>query len=182
MGVKITDGFDPGDDEKAVSILSKFKGGPISDQLFTVVAGMMPTAGVVVVITYNSEDPEVVFVPRPEGDPVFSGKFNLPGKMFRNSDFKRADATPVNGPLERIKKSEIESEFPGTPRFIGVNLNSDARGSWAVLVYKIELNDKSEYKGAGEWIKASEVEKRDDLVKTEINHINIALGKVSSVG
>ena len=176
--MSITDGFAPGDDEKVVSILKKWIGGPIGDQLFTQIAGMMPTSGVVMVIVYNPKDPEIIFVSRPSDDPLWKNKLNLPGKLFRNADFKRSDHTPLNGPLERIQKSEIVLEFPKPPEFTGICLNSDARGSWAVLVYKIELVDKSLYKGAGEWVKVSEVEKRPDLINTEINHINVALNKV----
>lgn len=181
MASNITDGFDPGDDEKVIEILKKWKGGLISDQLFNLIAGMMPTTGVVVVIASNKEDPEVIFVPRPEGDPRWSGKLNLPGKLFRNVDFKRSDNIPANGPLERIQKSEIGIEFPSNPKFIGINLNSDSRGSWAILVYLVNLDDKTLYKGVGEWVRVSEVEKRNDLINTEINHINVALGKVKSV-
>ena len=177
MGVKITDGFGPGDDEKAVSILKKWKGGVISDKLFTVLAGMVPTTGVVIVFLYNKKDPEVLFVPRPNGDPLWSGMLNLPGKLFRKIDFARSDQKPINGPLERIETAEIGTKLPKRPKFAGINLNSDKRGSWAILVYFIELNAKSEYKGVGEWVKVYGIKKRSDVIQTEINHINIALKK-----
>lgn len=181
MGTLVTDGFDSGDDEKVISILKKWKGGPLSDQLFTIIAGMMPTTGVVVVISYNKKDPEVVFVDRPADDPKWPNILNLPGKLFRNADFKRTDKLPQNGPLERIEKSEIESEFPKQPKYIGVNLNSDSRGSWAVLVYLVELDNKDDYKSVGEWVRVSEMNKKNNIIQTEINHINVALGNIKYI-
>jgi hypothetical protein len=179
MGQTITDGFSQGDDEKAVAILKKFKGGPISDNLFAVIAGMMPTTGAVVVFVRNRDNLEILFVPRPDDDPTWPGALNLPGKMFRNVDFHRDDKTPINGPLERIQESEIRTKFPKEPEFAGVNLNSDRRGSWAVLVYFIEVDSDFEYKGVGEWIKFSDIKSRDNLVQTEINHVNIVLEKLT---
>jgi hypothetical protein len=179
MSVKITSGFSPGDDEKVISILKKFKGGPVSDKLFEVLAGILPTTPVIVVFITNKKDPEILFVPRPSDDPVWPSALNLPGNMIRLVDFKRSDNSPINGAFERIQKSEIHSKFPQKPKFIGINLNTDSRGPWIALVYKIELTNKSDYLGIGEWVKVDDVEKRKDLINSEINHINVALGKVS---
>ena len=177
--MQITDGFNPGDDEIVISILKKWSGGQIGNELFYTIAGMMPTTGVVVVIIHNPSDPEIIFVTRPSDDPLLKSQLNLPGKLFLNADFNRSDKFPANGPLERITKDEIESDFPKKPEYVGVSLNSDTRGSWAVLVYIIELENKSLYRGVGEWIKMSKISDRKDIIQTEVNHINLVLGKIN---
>jgi len=177
MSVKITDGFAPGDDEKVISILSKWTGGYLSDRLFIKLAGITPQAGIVVIIFRQNQkgEIEVLLVPRPDNDPLWPEMLNLPGKMFRAADYNRKDDLPVNGPLERIQKDELKIKFSKEPEFVGVSLHKDDRGPLVVLVYLSEVDNNLELPKGRMWCSINNLEKVNNLVQTELIPINIAL-------
>jgi hypothetical protein len=176
MGTLITDGFSEGDDETVVSILDKWKGGVLSDQLFTVVSKMMPQVGeIIVVFRKNNSNLETLLLPRPEGDPIFSGMLNLPGKMFRAVDFKRDDKNPMNGPLERIQKDELKIDLPKAPEFAGVAFQDTKRGPIVVLVHVSELTMENPSQPDWIWRNVSNLKDSKDMIDTEMPAIEVAL-------
>ena len=179
MTAGITDGFSTDDDEKVISILKKWKGGPLSDQLFTILAGMIPSSGVATVILQRSRDLEILLLPRPTNDIVWPGMLNLPGKQFRSADFHRRDNNPLNGPLERIRSDEIKTKFIGNPKFAGVSLHSDKRGPQVVLVYLAKIKSSSE--SVGKWYPVNRLKDMKDFVQSELKSIDVALDFYNSV-
>lgn len=180
MATLITDGFDAGDDEKVVSILNKWKGGILSDQLFTSVSKMTPQlACIIVVFRKKGELLETLLLPRPEGDPVWSGMLNLPGKMFRAMDFKRDDKNPVNGPLERIQKGELKVELNKLDiKFAGLAFQDTIRGPIMVLVHTYFV--ANDFKGNEDWIwrEVSQLKDSKDMIPTEMDAIEVALKSI----
>jgi len=176
MGTLITDGFDPGDDERAVSILKKWKGGVLSDQLFTTISKMGPQVGVITILfRKNDKILEVLLLPRPKDDPLWPGMLNLPGKMLRSADFKREDGNPVNGPFERIETNEVKAKFASEPVFAGLAFQSTDRGPILALVYIAELAGNQDSQKDYVWADANKLEDIKNLIKTEIIAVNVAL-------
>lgn len=176
MGVKITDGFDAGDDEKVISILKKWKGGVISDNLFATISKLSPQVSVIVtVFRMNEGRREVLLLTRPKDDPTWPGMLNLPGKMLRTSDFKRSDGNPVNGALERIKDDELKKEFAGKPRFAGIAFQNTERGSITALVHIAELSDYTDTSGEWVWADVTKLSGMNNLIKAEPVAVKVAL-------
>lgn len=175
MATQITDGFSPGDDEKAVSLLKKWKGGPLSNKLFVVLAGMVPSSGVVTVIIRRSPDLEILLVPRPHGDIVWPGMLNLPGTQFRAADWLRTDSNPLNGALERIQEAELKTELDGNPEFAGVSLHSDDRGPQVVLVYLAKVDPNHKFYEGCVWYNVEKLDELKNFVKSEIKSIKVAV-------
>jgi hypothetical protein len=181
MGTLITDGFDSGDDEKVTSVLNKWNGGVLSDQLFTSISKMTPQlACIIVVFRKNGENLETLLLPRPEGDPLWSGMLNLPGKMFRAMDFKRIDKNPINGPLERIQKDELKVEFKKEDiKFAGLAFQDTIRGPIMVLVHTVFVS--SDFVGNEDWIWRDVTKLKDfsDMIPTEMDAIEVALNNLN---
>ena len=170
----ITSGFDNGDDEKVINILDKWDDGPLSDKLFTKLSQLSPqTALITVVFRENNGETETLLLERPEGDPVWPGMLNLPGKMFRKTDFSRGDGRPENGPIERIEESEIGTKFTNRPKFAGVTFQDTKRGPVIVLVCVV--NEDVKLTKGGEWHPVKELNSLTKLINTELVVINVAL-------
>lgn len=174
MGVTITDGFSPGDDEKVVSILSKWNGGILSDKLFAEISKMTPQLSVIIIVfRKNGEKLETLLLKRPDDDPVWPGILNLPGKMFRSIDFKREDKNPVNGPLERIQKDEIKMNL-GLVKYVGLAFQNTLRGPIMVLVHvaflPMDIMNENWI-----WRDVDTMDKFNDMIPTEIDAMKVAL-------
>ncbi|HKC04934.1 MAG TPA: hypothetical protein VKC54_03620 [Patescibacteria group bacterium] len=176
MGTLVTDGFGPGDDEKVVSILNKWKGGVLSDQLFTAISKMTPqVAAIIVVFRKRGDTLETLLLPRPENDPLWAGMLNLPGKMFRTVDFNREDKNPINGPLERILKDELKINFTEPPKFAGLAFQDTKRGPIVVLVHTAYI--PVDFNGNEDWVwrDVAKLKEFDDMIPTEMPAIEVAL-------
>jgi len=176
MGTLITDGFDSGDDEKVISILGKWKGGVLSDQLFTTISKMTPQiSAIIVVFRKNGDILETLLLPRPSDDPLWPGMLNLPGKMFRSVDFKRDDKNPTNGPLERIQNDELKIKFLEVPKFAGIAFQNTKRGPIMVLVHIAYV--PIEFNGNGDWVwrDINKLADSKDMIETEMDAIKVAL-------
>jgi hypothetical protein len=172
----ITDGFSPGDDEKVVSILNKWKGGVLSDQLFTVLARISPqTSAITVVFRQIDNKTEVLLLPRPDDDPVWPSMLNLPGKMFRAADFKREDKTPINGPIERIQKAELLVNFDYPPKFVGPVFQDTKRGYVVALIYLAEVPANLKQPDHWFWADIDSLSHLENYLKTEQSAIDLAL-------
>lgn len=179
MSVKITDGFDVSDDEKAIEILKKWKGGPISDQLFAQISLMTPQISMIIsVFRNNAGKLETLLLPRPKTDPTWPGMLNLPGKMFRSADFKRFDGSPLNGPKERIIKDELSILLETEPKFAGIAFQNTKRGPIAVLVYTVEV--PPDFEGNKDWVwrDVKTLEEFSDMIPTEMDAIKVALKSI----
>lgn len=100
-----TDGLTREQDEQLVDLLSRWKGGRISNLAFPLVARLTPQACVETVILRSKDNSlETLLIERPTSDTVWPGMLHNPGQALRLSDFNRKDGDPVNGPFERIKK------------------------------------------------------------------------------
>lgn len=180
MGTIVTDGFDAGDDEKVVSILNKWKGGPLSDQLFTFVSKLTPQISAIITVFRKKGDKvETLLLPRPGDDPLWPNMLNLPGKMFRAMDFKREDKNPVNGPLDRIQKDELKVELnKGDIKFAGLAFQNTIRGPIMVLTYTVFVADS--FNGNGDWIwrDVSTLKDSKDMIPTEMDAIEVALKSI----
>lgn len=182
MGTLVTDGFDTGDDEKVVEILKKWKGGPLSDSLFTTVSKLTPQVSAIVTIFRKRGDViETLLLPRPSDDPLWPNKLNLPGKMFRSADFKREDGNPVNGPLERIQKNELKIDFKKEDiKFAGLAFQDTKRGPIMVLVYTLFV--AADFKGNEDWVWRDVNKLKDfrDMIPTEMDAIEVALKSINN--
>lgn len=180
MGTLITDGFDSGDDEKVVSILNKWKGGPLSDKLFTSLSKLTPQIStIIVVFRRKGEILETLLLPRPSDDPLWSNMLNLPGKMFRAMDFKRDDNNPVNGPLERIQNGELKIELNKLDiKFAGLAFQDTIRGPIMVLVHTYFVSN--DFKGNEDWIWRDIAKLKDasNMIPTEMDAIEVALKSI----
>lgn len=179
MGTPVTDGFDVGDDEKVVSILNKWKGGTLSDQLFTAISKMTPQISAIIVVFRKRGDAlETLLLPRPSDDPTWSNMLNLPGKMFRAMDFKRDDNNPINGPLHRIIDNELKTELNNTPKFAGLAFQDTKRGPIMVLVHTVFVD--AGFNGNKDWIwrDVSSLKDSKDMIPTEMDAIEVALKSI----
>lgn len=175
MGVKTTDGFDPGDDEKVVSVLNKWKGGVLSDQLFAAVSKLTPQISTIIVLfRKNGDILETLLIKRPEDDPIWPGMLNLPGKMFRAADFNRNDKNPINGPFERIQNEELGIKLDNI-KFSGVAYQNTKRGNIVVLVHVAEV--PVDFVGKPEWIwrDVAKMSQFSDMIPTEMAAIEVAI-------
>lgn len=180
MGTLITDGFDSGDDEKVITILSKWNGGPLSDKLFTSLSKLTPQIStIIVVFRRNGEILETLLLPRPSDDPLWPNMLNLPGKMFRAMDFNRDDKNPVNGPLERIQKDELKVELDkDIIKFAGLAFQNTIRGPIMVLVHTAFV--AGNFEGNSDWIWRNVTKLNDskDMIPTEMDAIEVALKSI----
>lgn len=126
--------------------------GPLSDQLFTSVSKLTPQASVIMTVFRKREGLiETLLLPRPSDDPIWPSMLNLPGKMFRNSDFKRDDKNPINGPLERIIDNELKIEINKSDiKFAGIAFQNTKRGSIMVLVHTLFVPEN--FEGNNDWV------------------------------
>ncbi|MGA2910231.1 MAG: hypothetical protein ABSE04_00310 [Candidatus Microgenomates bacterium] len=176
MATSITDGFDPGDDEKVISILDKWNGGPLSDRLYAKISKIAPMASTIIVIfRKKAANTEVLLLPRPGSDPTWPGMLNLPGKMFRAADFHRKDQKPENGPFERIQSDEIKTKFINPPKFAGVAFQDTLRGPVMALVYTVELANDTKDQRDWVWCEVTKLKALSNLIDTELIAIDIAL-------
>lgn len=176
MGTLVTDGFDSGDDEKVVSILKKWKGGPLSDQLFTSVSKLTPQVSAIITIFRKRGDTiETLLLPRPSDDPLWPNMLNLPGKMFRAMDFERADSNPMNGPLERIQKEELKVDLKNEPKFVDVVFQNITRGHIVVMLHLGELLDGQEDREGWVWADVTKLKELPNFLETETSAIESGL-------
>ncbi len=179
MGVKITDGFDRGDDEKVVSILKKWRGGVLSDELFATVSGMSPQLSVIIVVyRKNDKNKEILLLKRPNDDPVWPGMLNLPGKMVRNSDFDKDCATPAESALERVQEDELGFDAKDGVKFSGIAYQNTKRGHIVVLVYVAELPMNFKSKADWVWRNVNDLKNHTDMITTEMDVIKVALKSI----
>jgi hypothetical protein len=135
---------------------------------------MAPQTSVITVVFRKDGDMlETLLLKRPETDPIWPGVLNLPGKMFRKIDFVREDNHPERGPIGRIEKDEIGSNFTQKPEFAGVAFQDTKRGPTIVLVYVI--NEDVKLPKGGEWHNVDELKNLPNLIETERVAIDVAL-------
>lgn len=176
MATLITDGFAGGDDAQVVSILDKWNGGPLSDQLFTAISKMTPQLSAIIVVFRKKEDVlETLLLPRPSDDPLWPGMLNLPGKMFRAIDFKREDKNPMNGPLERIQTSELKTQVKNKPEFAEIVFQNTDRGSIVALVHTAELPENVELQSDWVWCDVTKLNSLNNFLESETSAIEAAL-------
>ena len=176
MSTSITDGFSIGDDKKVIEILKKWKGGAISDDLFFTISAMAPQVSAIIVFFRKKEDKvEVLLLPRPDDDPLHAGGLNLPGKMFRNVDFKRADENALNGPLKRIQQNELKVELKNKPKFAEIVFQNTARGYIVALVHLGELSVDQKDGEGWVWADVTKLKELDNFLETETSAIEAAL-------
>ncbi len=172
---KQTDGFDPGDDEKVITILKKWKGGTISDKLFTTLAWMLPQPTVeMVIIRERNNTLEVLLIPRPPDDLVWPGFLHIPGQVLRRMDYLRDDNTPMNGPFERIQKYEIQTSFSRPPEFVGVTQYMTKRGPEAVHIYLSAIAENASLPQGAIWIAIDDLPKIKKFISHQIIPIKMA--------
>jgi hypothetical protein len=180
MGTLITDGLDSGDDQKVISILNKWKGGPLSDQLFTSLSKLTPQISAIITVFRKRDNiVETLLLPRPSDDPLWPNMLNLPGKMFRAMDFKRDDKNPVNGPLERIQKGELKVELNKLDiKFAGLAFQDTIRGPIMVLVHTVFVAE--DFNGNLDWVwrEVSQLKDSKDMIPTEMDAIEVALKSI----
>ncbi|GIW61426.1 MAG: hypothetical protein KatS3mg089_0278 [Patescibacteria group bacterium] len=170
-----TDGFDPGDDEKVIALLKKWKGGTLSDALFTRLAWMLPQPTVeMVIIRKRDKTLEVLLIPRPPDDIVWPGFLHLPGQTLRRMDYFRDDNTPMNGPLERIQKYEIQTSYLRTPEFVGVAQYMTQRGPEAVHIYLGAIAKNAKLPSGAIWAAIDDLPKMRNFINHQIIPIKIA--------
>jgi len=175
MGTLITDGFDSGDDEKVVQILSKWKGGPLSDQLFTSVSKLTPQiSAIITVFRKRNNIIETLLLPRPSDDPLYPNMLNLPGKMFRAVDFERSDSNPINGPLERIQDRELKVKLKSV-KFVDLVFQSITRGHILVLLHLGELLEGQEDRDDWVWVDVNKLKETPKFLETETSAIEAGL-------
>lgn len=177
MAQQITSGFAPGDDQTVVEILGKWDGGPLSPQLFTVLAGMIPQPIVEVVVLRMFEPDmtvQTLLIPRPVGDPIWPGKLHNPGAAFRKGDFLRQDGTPLNGPFDRIQHGELGQMFEFRPQFAGKIHRMTLRGAEVVEVYVAVISSDAPLKTGHEWVDVDALPNRADFIQHQLEHVQIA--------
>lgn len=175
MGTLITDGFDSGDDEKVVEILKKWKGGPLSDQLFTSVSKLTPQVSAIITIFRKRGDIiETLLLPRPSDDPLWPNMLNLPGKMFRGADFERVDNNPINGPLERIQDSELKVKLKSV-KLVDLVFQNIVRGHIVVLLHLGELSEDQKDIDGWVWADVTKLKELPNFLETETSAIEAGL-------
>ena len=176
MATLITDGFDQGDDEKVVSILKKWKGGVLSDILFTKLAKILPQVCVeTVILRKNNRKIEVLLVSRPDGDPVWPKMIHSPGGQIRAVDFHRKDKKVVNGVFERVQKNEIRTNFILEPVFVENIERTTKRGSEVAIVYFTQIEEDSGLSKEIIWCDVEKLENLPNMMKDQIEMIrNVA--------
>ncbi|HKB88348.1 MAG TPA: hypothetical protein VKC53_01725 [Patescibacteria group bacterium] len=176
MAKLITDGFAEGDDAKVVSILNKWNGGQLSDQLFTSISKMTPQlSAIIVVFRKKAGIIETLLLPRPSDDPLWPGMLNLPGKMFRAIDFKREDKNPMNGPLERIQTGELKIQLKSKPEFAEIVFQNTDRGSILALIHVGELPDDAKSEAVWVWCDVTKLSSLNNFLESETSAILTAL-------
>jgi hypothetical protein len=144
MNKDITDGFGPGDDEKVIEILKKWKGGRLSNELFTELAGILPAPCIESVILRKNEGKvEVLLIPRPENDIVWKGMLHSPGASIRRSDYQNNPEDAFTETLKRIEDQEIKNKFEEKPRFITSYSIMTKRGPEVVLLFLAKISDRA---------------------------------------
>lgn len=147
---QVTSGFGPDDDKTAVEILKKWNGGPLGDELFTVIAGMIPQSIVEVVVLRQVDGVvQALLIPRPAGDVLWSGMEHTPGTVLRNSDFLREDNNPLQGAFDRVRR-EISTPFVSGPAFVGMHYNMGQRGAGVSQIFVATITE-SERSGNSRW-------------------------------
>lgn len=175
MATLVTDGFDPGDDEQMVEILRKWRGGPLSDILFTQLAGLIPQPIVEVVVLRWNEKLQTLLLPRPEGDPVWPGMVHTPGVALRRADFFRSDNDPLAGAFERIQQGELGQKFIGRPRFVGVLHRVGRRGPEVAQIFWTEIDFGSKLKEGHEWYPVDKLESHPHFIQDQLGHVKMAV-------
>ena len=104
-----------------------------------------------------------------------AGNVKFAGKMLRSADFKREDGNPVNGPFERIESSEVKAKFVREPIFAGLAFQGTDRGPILALVYIAGLAESQDSQKDYVWADVNKLEGLENLIKTEIIAVNVAL-------
>jgi hypothetical protein len=163
----ITDGFDPGDDEKVIEIFKKWKGGRLSTSLFTVLAGMLPTPCIeTVVLRRFGEKVQVLLIPRPPNDIVWKGKLHSPGGAIRHADYLRTDGNPFKGVFERVETQEIKTKFIEEPKFITSYPVMTQRGPEMVALFLAKIDESAVLPEGAVWYDADKLSE----LPTAVNH------------
>ncbi len=178
MAQLITSGFEEGDDDLALQILSRWDGGPISVPLFTRLAGMLPQPVVEMVIfrvSPTSEYLEVLLIERPEGDPVWPGMVHTPGTALRRSDFDHPEG-PLAPAFARLRGVGGESglEF-SEPRFVTVLNRVSKRGADVGQIFYTMVEGDPPLQSGAFWAKADELWRVDNLIENHAQHVGLAL-------
>lgn len=176
MSQKTTGGFGPDDDDRVVEILKKWDGGPISDKLFTVLAGMIPQPIVETVILRQKNNViETLLIPRPADDIVWKGKMHTPGCAIRRADYYTAGKTPLECAFERIQSKElVPIRFIGTPAYVGVFEGPGDRGPGIARVFVAQIPEDAVLPAGAEWYPVSKLPDRADFVHDQYEFIKFA--------
>lgn len=173
-----TDGFDAGDDEKVIEIFKKWKGGPLSSKLFTVLSGILPTPTVeTVILRKNGDKVEALLIPRPADDIIWKGKIHSPGGAFRFADYKREDGDPLAGVLERVEEKEIKTKFLDRPEFVTVIPVMTDRGPEVAQIYLGKVDENYQFPEGANWYDIDSLESNTDFIKHQLKVIKLAAEK-----
>lgn len=170
-----TDGFDPEDDEKVISTLKKWKGGVLSDELFTQLAYIIPQPTIETVVLRKKENAiEALLIPRPAHDSIWPGVLHSPGQALRKMDYLRTDNTPLNGPFERVQSLEIKAKFLHTPEFVGIAQYMTKRGPEAVHIFLASIAEDSALPENAIWKRVDDLPQLTNFMDHQIIPINMA--------
>lgn len=178
MGQLVTSGFSPGDDAAAVAILDKWEGGPISDQLFTVLAGMLPQP--VIEMNILRRNPvggylEVLLIERPDDDPVWPGMVHTPGTALRRSDFDHPQGALVPA-FARLRGlgGEAGLQF-AEPVFVTVLNRTSRRGADVGQIFWTTVEGDPELRSGAYWVSVDGLDGVTNLIENHAYHIGLAV-------
>ncbi len=178
MSRLVTSGFREGDDGAAVEILGRWDGGPISDPLFTVLAGMLPQPVVEMVILRANQETgaiEVLLIERPEGDPVWPGMIHTPGTALRWADFNHTQGV-LAAAFERLRGLGGESGLDfSEPQFVKVIHRMVRRGPEVAQIFWAWVYGDPVLAAGARWVHVRELDSLDNLIEHHHEHIRLAV-------
>lgn len=168
------------EEKQVVEILGKWDGGPLSAELFTVLARIIPQPCVETVVIRKVENKfQVLLIPRPQDDPTWPGLLHSPGQALRAADYHRQDNVPMNGVFERVQKNEIKAEFSSTPHFVGVAQYMTKRGPEAVHIFVTTLAEGSSLAPEFQWVNVDEIDTLPNFIHHQVVPIRMAVAYVA---
>lgn len=178
MSQLITDGLAMADEKQLMQLLKKWKGGPLSDSLFTALAQMLPMPCVESIVLRNVNGrTECLLTPRPENDPIWPGFIHSPGSVLRAMDFRRPDGVAVNGPFERVQEKEIMNKFEYPPIFVGIHTHLGARGPEVLLIHFTSISKQAILPAGSLWADIDSLLELQNFIKHQHPGILMAAKK-----
>jgi hypothetical protein len=178
MSQLITDGLTAADEKQLTEILKKWKGGALSDSLFTSLAQMLPMPCVESIVFRKVKGrTECLLTPRPENDPIWPGFIHSPGSVLRAIDFRRPDGVAVNGPFERVQKNEIMNKFEYPPIFVDIHTHLGARGPEVLLIHFTSISKHAVLPAGCLWADVGSLLERPNFIKHQQPAILMAAKK-----